>query len=66
MTRRYLNLVLFESQDPSLSNDTKFKYLHVMGVEEIIFEKAQFLSQKEIKQSFWNRGSNKLNKYYVL
>ena len=52
MTRRYFNLVSLESQDPTLANDTKFKYLRVMEAEEIIFEKVRFLPKKETGHFF--------------
>ena len=36
----------------------KFKYLRVMGAEEIIFEKVRFLPQKETSIFFGDGGSN--------
>ena len=35
----------------------KFKYLRFMRAEEIIFEKVQFLPQKETSHFFWDGGS---------
>ena len=43
MTHRDLNLVSMESQDPTLSNDTKFKPLCAMGAAKIIYDKAEWL-----------------------
>ena len=53
MNRRYLNLVSLERVGSWLSNEAKFKYLRFMRAEEIIFEKVQFLHQKETSNFLW-------------
>ena len=52
MARIYLNLVSLESQDPTLSNDTKFKYIHAMGPEEIIFEKSECKDSEKTEEVY--------------